>query len=122
MATRVFISYAHRDGRSLADRLQKDLTSAAHDVWLDAARLHGGTGWSREIERELDGSDVVLALLTAGAFESEICRGEQLRALRHGKCVIPVRVAADADWPVYLESRLMLTSQRGTTRGGSMIS
>src|SRR5262245_21931865 len=104
MLTRLFVSYAHRDGSELAELLRRDLESTYH-VWMDFARLQGGANWSKDIEAALDAADVVLALLTAGAYESEVCRGEQMRALRRGKCVIPVRVAADADRPVYLEAR-----------------
>ena len=52
------------------------------DVWLDKDRLTGGSSWSQEIEDNLDRSDVVLVLLSAGSFASEVCRGEQLRSLR----------------------------------------
>jgi len=44
-------------------------------------------------------------LLTVGSYESEVCRAEQMRALRLGKCVIPVRVQPHADVPLYLETR-----------------
>ena len=101
----VFISYAHKDGAKLASQLQADLTARGYDTWLDQARLQGGSNWSREIEEALDNADVVLALLSAGSFESEVCRGEQLRSLRHRKCVIPVLVHVRADRPVYLEVR-----------------
>jgi len=36
----------------------------------------------------LDDADMVLALLTPGSYISEICRAEQLRSLRHGKCMV----------------------------------
>jgi WD40 repeat protein len=102
---RVFISYGHKDGSRLASLLSDDLTSRGYQVWLDRLRLKGGTNWSREIERELDDADVVVALLSAASFESEVCRGEQLRSLRHNKRVIPVIVHAGAEIPVYLEAR-----------------
>ena len=102
--THVFISYAHKDGAELAQRLCQDLQTK-FDVWLDKDRLTGGSTWSQEIEDNLDRSDVVLVLLSAGSFASEVCRGEQLRSLRHNKCVIPLSVQADADRPVYLEAK-----------------
>src|SRR2546428_13436180 len=87
---RVFISYAHTDGVDLAQRLHGDLRAREIDAWLDAARLGGGAVWSREIEQALDASQVVLALVSHGSYESDICRAEQLRSLRKGKCVIPL--------------------------------
>jgi WD40 repeat protein len=102
---RVFISYAHKDGSALASQLSNDLAEKGYAVWLDVARLGGGSDWSREIEREIDKADVVLALLSTGSLESDVCRGEQLRSLRRHKCVIPVLVHDNADRPVYLEAR-----------------
>src|SRR5215469_14134372 len=77
----VFISYAHRDGADLAQRLQKDLATK-FDAWLDTQRLSSGDIWSSEIEQAIDRADVVLALLSAGSFTSG-------RALDKGKCVLP---------------------------------
>jgi WD40 repeat protein len=101
----VFISYAHKDGSQLAERLRRDIDREGCEVWVDTTRLNGGASWTSEIERALDGSDVVLALLSRGSFTSDICRAEQLRSLRKGKCVIPVLVQAEADRPLHLESR-----------------
>src|SRR4051812_37611725 len=88
--TRVFISYAHRDGWETAQRLETDLSQRGCQVWFDRHCLVAGRTWSKEIEQALDDAAVVLAILTNGAYVSEICRAEQLRALRKGKCVIPL--------------------------------
>ncbi len=69
---RVFISYARKDGASLAQRLQSDLTSERFDAWLDAGRLRGGSSWTKDIETALDKANFVLALLTPGSYVSEI--------------------------------------------------
>jgi WD40 repeat protein len=102
---KIFISYARKDGTDLAQRLQADLGERAFDAWLDTERIGGGASWTREIETALDQSDVVLALLTPGSYVSEICRAEQLRSLRKGKCVIPLLVDRTADIPLHLEPR-----------------
>ena len=101
---RVFISYARKDGATLAQRLQNDLATQGFDAWLDTQRLRGGATWTREIEVALDHAQYVLVLLTHGSYISEICRSEQLRALRKGICVIPVRVQSDTDIPLHLEA------------------
>jgi WD40 repeat protein len=101
---RVFISYARKDGSQLAARLQRELTDAGIDAWLDTQRLHAGAIWTDSIEREIDTRHVTIALLTSGSYKSEICRAEQLRALRKGKRLIPVLAAKNADRPLYLES------------------
>ncbi len=38
--SRVFISYAHKDGTTLAQRLHEDLTSEGIKVWLDVGAPH----------------------------------------------------------------------------------
>jgi hypothetical protein len=47
--SRVFISYAHKDGADLARRLQGDLEKRGFDPWLDTQRLRRGATWTREI-------------------------------------------------------------------------
>jgi WD40 repeat protein len=106
--SRIFISYAHRDAADLAQRLQADLRQNGLDAWLDTARLTVGDVWSREIEKAVDAAEAVIALLTSGSFESDICRAEQSRALGKGKCVLPVRVQDDCDIPLEMQTRQYL--------------
>src|ERR1039458_4834768 len=100
----VFISYARRDADQLALRLSRDLESHGYDCWLDTARINGGASWTVEIEAAIDRCDVLLALLTPGSYDSDICRAEQLRALRRNKRVIPLLAAARSDRPLHLET------------------
>lgn len=101
---RIFISYAHRDGTELAERLQRDLTASGFNVWRDTPKgIPSGGGWTSIIEEEIDSRDVILALLTSGSYKSHICRAEQLRALRKGKRLIPLLAAKDADIPLHVE-------------------
>ena len=103
--TRVFLSYARIDGAVLAQRLQKDLTDQGFGAWLDKQRIAGGAVWTDVIESALDQAEYVVALLTQGSYVSEICRAEQLRALRKNKCVIPIKVQSEADVPLHLEAK-----------------
>ena len=103
--SRVFISYARKDGAALAQRLQKDLNEKGFDAWLDTQRITGGATWTTDIEHALDDAEFVLALMTAGSYVSEICRAEQLRALRKHKCVIPLMAQSGADVPLHLEAK-----------------
>ncbi|MBV8808774.1 MAG: TIR domain-containing protein, partial [Acidobacteriaceae bacterium] len=102
---KVFISYARKDGSELANKLCTDLKRKGLTVWLDTRDLRGGATWTTEIEQALDECDVALALLTHGSYVSEICRAEQLRALRHGKCVIPLRAQKNTDIALHLETK-----------------
>jgi WD40 repeat protein len=99
---RIFISYAHKDGAPLAQRLQSDLIKQGFDAWLDTPRLHAGAVWSREIDSAIDTCQILIALLSPGSYESRICTGEQIRALDKGKRLIPVLAVRGADRPVYL--------------------
>src|SRR5262245_28183236 len=101
---RVFISYSHSDGSSIAARLQADLHRSDVDVWRDTEIINGGRVWTRAIETAIDERDTIIALMTKGSYTSEICRAEQLRALRKGKKVIPVLCERDADRPLHLEA------------------
>jgi hypothetical protein len=103
--TKVFISYAHKDGADLAQRLKHDLAVKGIDAWLDTRRLEPGSTWSVEIERAINGCEAMLVLMTPGSYASEICRGEQLRAGRRGKRLIPILAQDGADRPVYLEAK-----------------
>jgi hypothetical protein len=101
----VFISYAHRDGRDLAERLERDLKMSGFEVCLDSRLLLGGDVWSKDIENEIDRCDVAVALLSTGSYVSDICRAEQQRSLEKRKLVIPVRVHRDCDVPLPLQTR-----------------
>jgi WD40 repeat protein len=102
---KVFISYARIDGAELAQRLQGDLRKKRYDAWVDTHRIRGGSTWTTEIETAIDEADYVLALLTPGSYASEICRAEQLRALRKGKCVVPLKAKRGTDIPLHLEQK-----------------
>jgi WD40 repeat protein len=103
--TKIFISYAHKDGAELAQRLRNSLIAESFDAWLDERRLEAGALWTAEIERAIDDSQVVLALVSPGSYSSEICRAEQLRSLRKGKRVIPLLAASGSDIPLHLEAK-----------------
>jgi WD40 repeat protein len=87
----------------LAQRLQADLAKRGFDAWLDSQRIGGGAIWTKDIETAMDEAEYVLALLTDGSYVSDICRAEQLRALRKGKCVIQLKAQEGVDVPLHLE-------------------
>jgi hypothetical protein len=101
---KIFISYAREDARDIAIRLRDDLVAAGHDTWLDLSEIAAGASWSRDIELAIEAADLVLALLSQGSYVSDICRAEQLRALRKGKRIVPILVQPDADRPLHLEN------------------
>src|ERR1017187_1637740 len=66
-----------RMGGALGQRVLDDLTSVGFIVWLDRDRLTTGDVWRDEIEHAIDRADVVLALLSAGSYVSDVCRVAQ---------------------------------------------
>ena len=105
-AVRVFISYARKDAADLAQQLSHYLEKAKLVPWLDTSRIAGGAVWTKDIEQAIDSCDVALALLSPGSYQSDICRSEQLRALRTGKRVIPILAKAGKDIiPLHLETK-----------------
>jgi hypothetical protein len=99
---RIFISYAHKDGKDLAQRLHRDLTDEGFVVWLDTQRLTGGDIWRQEIAEAIDRAAVVVALLSSASYISDVCRVEQQRALEKRKPIIPIHVQSDCEIPDYL--------------------
>ena len=55
----LFISYARRDGETLAQRLQTDLRVAGHEPWMDRREIAGGDSWSREIEGAINACEAL---------------------------------------------------------------
>src|SRR5450631_2681779 len=117
---RIFVSYARKDAVALALRLQTDLTAKGFEVWLDTQRIAGGASWTVEIENAIDRAQAVLALITKGSYESDICRAEQLRSLRKGKCVIPLRAEFDAEIPLHLEAKQSIDFSVGASYRNSL--
>src|ERR1700683_472273 len=98
-----FISYARKDGYDFASRLFRDLETTKCQAWLDKEYLQPGVNWAADIEKAIDSSNHLVAVLTQAYFDSEICRAEHMRALRKGKIVIPLLLQRDADRPLELE-------------------
>jgi len=103
-SNRIFISYARDDAQDLAVSLRDDLAAAGHDVWLDLAEIAAGASWAKDIEEAIENCDLVLVLLSHGSYVSDVCRSEQLRAIRKEKRIIPVLVQPDADRPLHMEN------------------
>lgn len=100
---KIFISYAREDGREMALRFHHDLRAIGYETWLDLSEIEAGASWSVDIEQAIEHCDIMLVLLSTGSYVSQICRAEQLRALRKGKRVIPALIEPDAEPPLHLE-------------------
>jgi hypothetical protein len=56
--SRIFISYARRQGAGPAGCLQSDLTEKGFEVWLDTDRPASGAAWGAEITPVIGRIDV----------------------------------------------------------------
>ena len=114
---RVFISYKQRAGpdSGLACAIHDGL-SAAHQPFLAERSIRLTEDWSAAIDRELDGCDFFIVLLTEHSVVTEMVIAElekayRLRKQRSRPAIIPIRVAYPAPLPYAVSG--YLTSLQG---------
>jgi hypothetical protein len=102
MSKRVFVSYSHRQGQWVWERLVPILRAAGcAEVLIDRERFRAGRGVKGQMDATQDQADVSLLVLTPDYLASDYCRHEMDRALaadpdsQHDK-VLPVK-RADCD-------------------------
>ena len=102
---RVFISYAWADCAPLAQLLYDTLRQSC-EPWKDDHRMGAGATWTIDVERAIDATEVLVALVSPGSVQSDICRCERIRAFRKKKTLIPVLAVPGTDLPLELEGRI----------------
>ena len=98
----VFVSYAHAD-RTAALDVAARLRAAGCQVWMENS-IAPGRDWRREIERAIDRSDLVVAVVSRSAYRSRDVRQELARAERTAKRIVPVWAGRASDMPLNLEA------------------
>ncbi len=88
----IFISYARRDGRDLAERLYQALTVRGIRAWRDERDLNPYQDFSVAIERAIRAARQVVVLLTPEIAEREdsFVRREIMEAQAREKLIIPL--------------------------------
>lgn len=114
----ILISHSAKDA-SLAVGVGAELACAGFRVWNPAEEIAPGDNWASKIGQALDESDLMIALITPGAFDSESLRGNIQFALTSRKFehrLVPVLVGPtfvagkDIPWillkldPIYVPS------------------
>ena len=89
--TNVFISYARRD-KQWAEWLAERLGKHGFRIWTDATSVPTGESFIAELNRTIEKSDVVLALLSPSYFQSAWCQQETAAAAASRVPIIPVLV------------------------------
>lgn len=102
---KLFFNYRREDTEDLAGRLHDRLCSefGAENIFTDVASIRGGDEWKAVLEKSVQASDVVLALMGRQWLtcvnksgeprlfaEDDIVRFELEAARRHGRLVIPL--------------------------------
>lgn len=106
----VMISYCHAHA-ALARRLRDALEQAHVTTWIDAmdpSGITGGAVWRQEIARGIQGSALVLAVLTADYPESQWCMKELAFAKMQNVPVVAIQcedMAITEELQVYLWTR-----------------
>jgi RNA polymerase sigma factor (sigma-70 family) len=87
---RVFIAYVRRDASSISDQLLNHLQRAGFDVFRDFSSIPIGSDFAAVIRNEVERSDIILALFSRNALQSEWWVREIAWAMEMGKLVVPI--------------------------------
>jgi len=87
----VFISHASRD-KQWAEWLGERLVKHGFRIWTDATSVPTGESFIAELNRTIEKSDVVLALLSPAYFQSAWCQQETAAAAVSKVPIIPALV------------------------------
>ena len=80
----VFISYSRKDS-TFVDRLNKALTSAKKDVWVDWEDIPFSSKWWDEISQAIEGATTFICILSPEYFNSKTCLDELVIADKNNK-------------------------------------
>jgi hypothetical protein len=91
MSYHVFISYARKD-KPWAEWLGERLAKHGFRIWTDSTAVPAGESFIAELNKTIEKSDVVLALLSPDYFQSTWCQQETAAAAAGKVPIIPVLV------------------------------
>jgi len=102
---KIFISYARNDSVDLAKRIQKNLDTYHHTVFLDTETLNPGQEWEGEIDEFIDNCDIFLVIVTYASLKSLQVKREFELARKMNKIIIPCFHEAVKEKDIQLELR-----------------
>src|SRR2546426_452384 len=99
----IFLSYARRDGRTYAERLEHDLRAAGYPTWLDRRNLNEFADFSAEIEMAIAAARCVVVSVTPSVEQNpgSFVRREIIYAQTKAKPIIPA-VFPGANVPILI--------------------
>lgn len=92
----IFISYSHKD-TEYAHALAGDLQAHGLNVWIDE-RLDYGSQWPQEIQKQLDGCEAFILVMSSNSFASDWVQSELQRAKRKLKPIFPLLLEGNEPW------------------------
>lgn len=123
---KVFLSYSHKDGEALKDKLKVHLASLrlekAIESWQDGD-IEPGKEWDNEIKTALESAQIILLLITPSFLASSYCYEKEMRRAieRHeaGTArVIPI-IMRPSDWeniPIIAKLQVLPRGGKPVTR------
>ena len=124
----VYLSHTSGD-REIALAVTKELQERDFDVWSDT-QLPGGSEWGKEVEKALELSDAIIAILSKNSYSSSWVRAELEHALFNEKFkgrFLPVLISKDQDdllrlpWVLSKISHLRLSPDESPSKLGRII-
>ena len=88
--TKVFISYARKDGKDVAEFLHDRLSGCGFDLWADKYDLAVGDDFPGAISKALDEADVFIIVISQDALQSEWVNDEINMAMAARCRIMPV--------------------------------
>jgi len=88
----IFISYSRED-IEFARHIRAQLESEGYQVWMDEQRLHPGSDWWDEIERNIIACSAFVILMSPNSSNSKWVKREILCAEDHHRPIFPVLLA-----------------------------
>jgi hypothetical protein len=98
---KLFLSYGRADAKEIAMRIKHDLENLDYEVWMDEREIKAGSAFMFEIEKGLEESNAVIALLSPhsvrsvndGAINDSVCLDEIAYARDKPGKILPVMVS-----------------------------
>ena len=112
---KIFLSYSIKDGRDLAQKIEKGLLDKGHRISIPVDFKVAGN-WRNKLTKGLITADALIAVLTPGALESRYVLGEigTGRAMEHSKQMLLVPVMPEPmPIPEFLSDVFCFTLKNG---------
>lgn len=88
---KILISYARKDGQTIAQKLHRRLERMGYEVWQDVEDLRAGESWQAQLGEAIGAVDVVLVVCTPAAMASKYVEWEWTTGLFVAKkTIIPI--------------------------------